>query len=250
MRKIPWAIAALCAASAVASVPVREACADDSAIVASVQENDPINVRHAVVGETVPCYSVMVTQAGQEVQGFVLGLTLPAIQEFERTRALESRVAIPPPPAPPSEEKEKKTAALPPVGPSFEPWSGVDVRGKRMQVSGSDAKVTLVTFWSVQSGAARRYVENFKKTETEFRAKGVKSFGMVQAPSAARAGYYLDDMGLESPQAFDRQGLAAKYHADTLKGTTLVVDASNQVVAISSNPAEIRAAVTTLLSSK
>ena len=119
-----------------------------------------------------------------------------------------------------------------------------------MQVSGGDARVTLVTFWSVQSGAARRYVENFKKTETEFRAKGVKSFGMVEAPSAARAGYYLDDMGLQSPQAFDRQGLAAKYHADTAKGTTLVVDASNHVVAISSNPAEIRAAVTTLLSSK
>jgi hypothetical protein len=51
---------------------------------------------------------------------------------------------------------------------------------------------------------------------------------------------------------YNRRGerLAAKYNADPAKGTTLVVDASNNVVAISSNPAEIRAAVVRLLSSE
>ena len=73
---------------------------------------------------------------------------------------------------------------------------------------------------------------------------------MIEAASREKASYYLEDMGLDAPQAFDRQGLAAKYNADTAKGTTLVVDSSNNVVAVSSNPAEIRAVVARLLSSK
>ena len=110
-------------------------------------------------------------------------------------------------------------------------------------------KATLVTFWSVESGAARRNVENLKKTEAEFRARGLSSFGFMEG-SAKSANFYLDDMGLDVPQALDRQKLAAKYNADTRKGTTLVLDSSNNVVAISSNPAEIRDAVSRLLSSK
>jgi hypothetical protein len=234
-------------AGALASVPVRDACSEDGAILANVQPGDPVEVRHAVNGEAIPCYSVVVTQAGKEVQGFILGLALPAIQEFERTRALESRMMIPA--SPEGAPTEKKTP-LRPVGPPFEPWSGVDIKGKRMQITGSDSKVTLVTFWAAESGAARRSVENLKKTEAEFRPKGLKSFGLIEAGSTSRANYYLEDMGLDCPQAFDRQGLAAKYRADATKGTTLVVDASNNVVAISSSPSEIRAAVARLLSSE
>jgi len=228
-------------AGALASVPVRDGCSDDAAILATVQESDAIQVRHGVVGETIPCYAVSVTQAGKEVHGFILGSTLPVIQQFERTRAQESRASVP---APPPEEKK---APLQPVGPPFEPWNGVDTNGKRMQISPGSAPVTLVTFWSAHSGAARRFVANLMKTESEFRVRGLKSFGLVEAPSAGRANYYLDDMGLDCPQALDRQGLAAKYNADTLKGTALVVDASNNVVAISSNPAEIRAAIARVL---
>ena len=110
--------------------------------------------------------------------------------------------------------------------------------------------MTLVTFWSAQSGAARRAAENLMKTESEFKPKGLQSFGVIETPSLSKANYYMEDMGLDYPQTIDRQGLAAKYNADPVKGTTLVVDASNHVVAISSNPAEIRAAVTRLLSSE
>jgi hypothetical protein len=184
------------------------------------------------------------------VQGFILGNSFAVTQEFERKRALESRVVIPPPPpAPVATEPDKKAPLAPmtPVGPAFEPWAGADIKGRRLEI-GAKSNATLVTFWSVESGAARRYVENLKKTEAEFRPKGLRSFGLMEAPSAARANYYLDDMGLQCPQALDRQRLAAKYHADPAKGTTLVLDASSNVVAISSNPAEIRAAVTRLLS--
>jgi hypothetical protein len=232
-------------ASALASIPVRYACGEESGILANVQEGDQVQVHHAVNGETMPCYSVVVTQAGKQVQGYILGSALPVIQDFERTRALESRIAIPV--APEAAPGEKKPP-LPPVGPPFEAWSGVDIKGKRLQIVAGNSKATLVTFWSVESGSARRYVENLKKTEAEFRPKGLRSFGMMEAASAGRANYFLEDMGLDCPQAFDRQGLAAKYNADPRKGTTLVVDASNNVVAISSNPAEIRAAVARLLS--
>jgi hypothetical protein len=236
-------------AGAWASVPVRDACGEDASVVANIQESDSIQVHHGVVGETVPCYAVSVVQGGAEVRGFILGTSLPVIQEFERRRSLESRVAIPAPPPPVTGEK-KIAAPLAPVGPPFEPWSGVDSRGKRFQIPQGSSKVTLVTFWSVESGAARRYVDNLRKTESEFRPRGLSSFGFMEATSVGRANSYMDDMGLEAPQALDRQRLAAKYNADTKKGTTLVLDASNNVVAISSNPAEIRDAVTRLLSSK
>jgi hypothetical protein len=232
---------------ALASIPVRDACNEDGVILADVQSGDPVQVRHAVVGETKPCYSIVLTQAGKEVQGFILGSALPVIQEFERTRALESRIAVPlVPGAAPGDKK----APLPPIGPAFEPWNGVDIKGRRMQIAPADAKVTLVTFWSVESGAARHWVENLRKTEGEFRPRGLRSFGLMEGGTAIRASYFLEDMGLDCPQAFDRQGLAAKYSVDPRKGTTLVVDASNNVVAISSNSAEIRAVVARLLSSE
>ena len=230
-----------------ASIPVRDSCSDDASVVANVQESDAIQIRHAVSGEAVPCYAVSVMQASGEVRGFIVGNTLPIIQEFERRRALESRVPMPAPPEPAPGEK-KSIAPMTPVGPAFELWSGADFKGKRMQIDPMAAKVTLVTFWAIESGAARRYIGKLAKTEDEFRARGVSSFGFMQVANVGRVNYYMEDMGLNSPQAYDRQKLALKYNADVSKGTTLVINASNQVVAISSNPAEIRAAVTRLLS--
>lgn len=235
-----------------ASVPVRDACAEDAMILARVSDDAPIQIRHGVMGETIPCYAVSVVQAGSEVRGFIVGSTLPVIQEFERKRALEARIPIPaPPPAVPGEMRtpgeNKSLSVLRPVGPAFEPWSGVSTSGRRMQIAPRDAKVTLVTFWSAPSTAARRCVERLKTMEAEFRPKGLKSYGFVEGADLGRANYYLEDMSLDSPQAIDTQRLAAKYNADANKGTTLVIDAANNVVAISSNPTEIRAAVVGLL---
>jgi hypothetical protein len=234
-------------AAANASVPIRDACSEDASIVANVQESDAIQIRHAVAGESVPCYAVSVMQASGEVRGYIVSNTLPVVQEFERRRALESRVPLAEAPAGASDEK-KKSPPMTPVGPPFGTWSGVAVNGRKLQIAPGSAPVTLVTFWSVESGAARRYVKRLMATESEFAAKGLRSYGLVETGNAARAGYLLEDIGLAAPQSIDRQGLAAKYKADTVQGTTLVLNASNQVVAISSNPVEIRAAVTRLLS--
>src|SRR5579863_10167869 len=85
---------------AVASVPVRDGCTEDSSVVATIQETDSIQVHHGVVGEAIPCYAVSVARSGSEIRGFILGTTLPAIQAFERARALESRISIPVAPPP------------------------------------------------------------------------------------------------------------------------------------------------------
>jgi hypothetical protein len=230
---------------AAASVPVRDACGEDAAIVADIQPADPIQVRHALIGESIPCYAVSVTKAGQEIRGFVLGDTLPAVQQFERRRALETRLAIPaPPPLTPGE----RGAAPLSTGPPFAPWRGVSTRGQQTEIDPAASKATLVSFWDCESKAARRSAQELMKTESEFKAKGLKAFGFVEANNAGRAGYYLDDMSLDYPQVLDQQRLAAKYGADPNKGTTLVIDASNNIVTVSSNPAEIRAAVAKLLS--
>jgi hypothetical protein len=226
---------------------VRDSCSDDASVVANVQESDAIQIRHAVAGESVPCYAVSVMQASGEVRGYIVGNTLPVVQEFERRRALESRIPMPAPPEPAPGEK-KAVVPMMPVGPAFEPWSGADLKGRQVRIDPAGAKVTLVTFWAIESGVARRYVEKLMKIESEFRPRGLKSFGFMQASSRERADYYLEDMSLDFPQAYDRQKLGSKYNVDTSKGTTLVVDASNHVVAISSNPVEIRAAVARLLS--
>jgi hypothetical protein len=166
------------------------------------------------------------------------------IVEFEKKRALESRVPMQAALQPATAKK----ASFPPLPvPPFETWSGASTSGKRMQIAPGGAPVTLVTFWSAQSGAARKFVEHLESTGSQYAAKGMKSFGMVQAPNTGRANYYLEDMGLSSPQALDTQRLAAKYNADPGKGTTLVLDQSNRIVMVSSNLAEIRAAVESLL---
>lgn len=234
-----------------ASVPVRDGCTEDSTVLANVQDDEPIQVKHGMVGEALPCYAVSVTQAGNEIRGYILGSSLPAIEEFERRRALESRVPVPvEPPSEAPAATEKKIAPPPPTGPSFETWSGIALNGRRIRIAPGDAKVTLVTFWLAPSGMARRSVELMMKVSSEFKAKGLQSFGMVEAVNSGRAKYYLDDMGLDFPQVMDRDRLAAKYNADPIKGTTLVLDRSNHIIASSSNPAEIRAAVTKLLSSE
>jgi AhpC/TSA family len=239
----------IAASIGLASVPVSDACGESGAVVATIQASGAVRVEHGVLGESTPCYAVTLEQNGTTIRGYVSDVTLPAIVEFERKRALESRVAIPE--LPPATAKDaKKASEPPPTGPPFEPWSGADIHGKRLQIGASNAKVTLLTFWSAASGAARRSAENIMSAEAEFRSKGVKVYGMAQAMNLGRLDYYMDDMGLDYPVVLDRQGLAAKYGADASKGTTLVIDASNHIIASSSDPKAIHAAVVKLLSSE
>jgi len=236
-------LAIISASAAVASVAIHDGCTEDSAIVAKASENDPMTVLHGVNGESLPCYAVSMTQSGKEIRGYVIDSKAPVIEEFVRVHALESRVQIPLPPAPAAPEPGQRKAL---TGPPFEPWSGVDMDGKRLKVDGSNAKVTLVLLWSSESAAGRRAATALMRTESQFRSKGLKAYGLVQAPSMESISYRLDDMGLDYPQAWDRQGAAAKYHANA-GGTTLVIDSTNHIVLSSSDATQIRAAVQDVL---
>jgi hypothetical protein len=242
----------ICIKGFASSVAVRDGCGEDASVLVTIQQSDAIRVEHGVVGESVPCYAVSLDQSGSTVRGYISDGTLPVVVEFERKRALESRVPIPEPAAAPTDSsKDGKKVAMPkPTGPPFEAWVGADINGKRMQIGAGNAKITLVTFWSAPNPTARHSAETIMKTEAEFRAKGLKVYGMTTAMNSGKLGYYMDDMGLDYPVAMDRQGLAAKYGADPSKGTTLVIDASNHIIASSSDPKEIRAAVLKLLSSE
>ncbi len=227
-----------------AAVAIRDGCAEDSAIVAKAAESDSMTVLHGVNGESLPCYAVSMTQSGKEIRGYVVDSKAPVVQEFVRKHALESRVQIPPPPpalaAP--EPGQRKTL----TGPPFEPWSGADINGTRLKIDGGNAKVTLVLLWSSETVGGRRAAVDLMKTESQFRSKGLNAYGLVQAPSKESISYRLDDMGLDYPQAWDRQGTAAKYHAGA-GATTLVIDSTNHIVLSSSDPAQIRAAVQDVL---
>jgi len=250
MRILVFALAAVtCFGGAVV---VRDACGEDASAVATIQQSDSIRVEHGVVGESTPCYAVSIARGGETIRGYISDATLPAVVEFERRRATESRIPIPePPPPPPSAAKDAVKPAEPkPAGPPFEPWSGVDIKGKRFQVASGDSKVTLVTFWAAESAAGRKAAENVMKTQGAFLGKGVRAYGFVQAIPRARLSFWLDDMGLNYPLAMDSQGLASRYGANPSRGTTLVIDASNHIVASTSDPKEIRAAVLKLLSSE
>jgi hypothetical protein len=241
----------LCGISCFAgSVVVRDGCGEDSSIVATIRTPEGMRVEHGVVGESNPCYAVSVAQSGNSLRGYVTDATLAPVVEFERTRALESRVPIPePPPPPPGKTMDAKPKAPRPTGPPFEDWTGTDLKGRRLQIHPAESKITLVTFWAPQSATARRMAENLNKTQGEFATKGVVVVGLVQAQDPAKLAYYMEDMGIEYRLGFDR-GLSGKYHADPNKGTTLVIDASNHIIASSSDPKEIRAAVLKLLSSE
>jgi len=238
----------LCVALAVgagAAVTVRDGCGEDASVVAKVEGRDHVRVLHSVVGETSPCYAVILRHDGTDLNGYILGVTLPAIQEFERNRASAPAISAAPP-------VEPATAIIAPVLPSigapFEAWRGFDISGKRMEIAPASARATLVIFWAGGIKSSERLAKDVMKTESEFRAKGLKAFGFIEAPGIGRAEYYLDDMGLDYPQALNRQNMAAKYKANPIRGTILVIDSSSRIVASSSDPKEIRAAVAKLLS--
>jgi hypothetical protein len=233
-------------------VPVRDGCGEDAAVLATAQGDDQITVHHGVAGEVLPCYAVSLSRSGTEVRGYVLGSALPAVQEFERRRATESRVPIEaPPPASPGVGKIDKTIEDPGplAGRQFPPWTGVDLHGRPVSIPGN-AKLTLVVFWRPQSKAARFHAADVQLIAFRFNDRGLKTVGLSVGANAAATNYAIEDMTFKIPLALDRSNLATEFGVDANKGATLVLDASGKVVASSSDPKKILAIVSKLLSSE
>jgi hypothetical protein len=231
-----------------AEIPVREGCSENDSVVASVQSSDPLIVHHGVSGEAQPCYAVSVPRVAGELRGYVLGTSLPAIQEFERRRALEARIPLTAPP-PVSKPKVDLGDLGPLAGRQFEPWSGIDWNGRPIEIRPGTAKVTLVTFWKPLSRAARNHVQEIEYVRQKFNQPDLKAIGFIEAASIASTKYYTEDMSVYFSQTLDHTGIASRFGVDSAKGTTLVLDESGKVFASSSDPKQIRTIVTTLLSS-
>jgi len=239
-------------------VPVRDACGEDASTVAIAESTDQITIHYGVAGEAVPCYAVSLMRAGTEIRGYVLGSTSPAVQEFERHRAAESRIPAQAPPAPPpapvtADGKKPVDRTIEDPGPlagrQFPSWTGVDLRGRSVAIPGN-AKLTLVLFWRPQSHAARAQAVELQNIERKFDTRGLKSVGLIVGADAASTNGYIEDLSLHIPLAVDHSALAAAFGADATKGTTLVLDSSGKVIASSSDPKKIQAIVSKLLSLK
>jgi hypothetical protein len=238
------------AADGSTGVPVRDGCSEDAATVANVQPSDQIVVQHGMAGEALPCYAVSVTSSGAEVRGYVLGNSLPAVQEFERRRALESRIAIPAAPPPAAKGPVDKTISPEEAGPlagrQFPEWSGVDWNGKPVAIR-ADAKLTIVGFMNPRSKAARLQIVGMSYLMTRFGRQGVRSVGLISGASLFDTKTYMEDLEVSFPLAADRLALAKEFGADTSKGTLLVLDPSRKVIASSTDAKKIQDILAKLL---
>jgi hypothetical protein len=230
----------LCQAS---TIPILDACHDSASTIATLEATDQVTVRHSVAGEAQPCYAISVVRSGTEFRGYLLGNSLPAIQEYEHRLASESRMfAAPPPPKLPVDRTIADPGPL--AGRQFPQWTGADSHGRPLAIPGN-SKLTLVVFWRPQSRTARLHAAGMNFLSAKF---GITAVGLTVGSSVAQTKGALEDMTLSLPWTPDRSSLASEFSVDASKGTTLVLDPTGKILASSSDQAKLQAILTKLLS--
>jgi peroxiredoxin len=210
----------------------------------------------ALAGESQTCYKVILGRAGESLTGYVLGESLPAVAEFVRRRekisqesaeaeARRARMVVPKAAATTSADPAKPADPL--VSTQFEDFSGRDANGKRFSLSGLNARVTVVTFWSPASKRSIGQLESVMPLYNQFHASGLAAVGVSMDPHATRVFEALDDITIPFSQIPDQSGLASHYQIDPRAGKTLVLDASHRIVAAGPMGPEIVKAVRQLL---
>ncbi|HLK34092.1 MAG TPA: TlpA disulfide reductase family protein [Terriglobales bacterium] len=243
-------------AAPVAGEPLRSGCFDDDQQIASITSKDRVRVEMALAGESQTCYKVMVTRGDENLAGYVLGESLPAVAQFVhgRERASQAaaeldarlaREAARKPSEKPGEPAAKPTDPL--VSTQFEDFSAKDANGKPISLSGLKGQVTVVSFWSPGNKGTISQLESVMPLYNQFHSKGLAAVGVSTDPRADHVWQALDDVTLPFAQVPDQSGLAAKYHIDPRAGKTLVLDASHKIVAAGPMGPEIVKAVQHLL---
>ncbi len=239
-----------------AAESLRSGCSPDDDQLATVGPRDQVKVISAVAGWDAPCYKVTVSRPGQNLAGYVLGSTLPAIREFERqirnasvaASEAEARLAlVQDATAPKTTAGEPENPKDPLVSTQFEDFSGRDMNGKPLSLSGLGGRVTLVTFWSPNNMSSQNDLMRVMPLYNQFRKSGLAAVGISTDPNPNHMSDALDDRTPNWPQMPDRSGLAARYHVSPGKGETIVLDASHRVVAVGPMGPEIEKAVRQLL---
>jgi peroxiredoxin len=239
-----------------AGEPLRSGCSSDAQQIATVGPSDRVEVLPALAGEDHPCYKITVTQSGQTLTGYVLSDHLPAIQAFQRERGRASEAAaeaqarlalVQAQAGPKAGDKEPDTPKDPLVATQFEDFSGRDSKGKPVSLSALKGQVTLVNFWSPQSGKAEHQVVSVMGLYNQFRNKGLAAVGVSMDPNPNHITDALDDVSPNWPQVPDRTGLAAHYNVDPKAGKVFVLDANHRIVAAGPMGPDIEKAVRQLL---
>jgi len=241
--------------TALVGEPLRSGCSPDNDQVATVGPSDQVKVIMAESGWDSPCYKVIVTRAGQDLSGYVLGNALPAIREFQRQREQASvaaseaaaRLAL-------AQATTKNSAATEPGKPKdplistkFEDFSGRDSKGKPVSLSGLNGRVTVVTFWSPKSASSQNELMRVMPLYNQLHKSGLAAVGISMDPNGRQIAPALDDRSPAWPQMPDQSGMAARYHVDPRAGETFVLDASHRVVAAGPMGPDIEKAVRRLL---
>jgi peroxiredoxin len=239
-----------------AGEPLRSGCSLDSNQLATVGPSDQVKVLLAQAGWDSPCYKVTVIGPGQNLSGYVLGNALPAIQEFQRQREqasaaaseAQARLALAQATAAKnSAEPEPGKPKDPLISAKFEDFSGRDLKGKPVSLSGLNGRVTVVTFWSPTSVSSQNDLMRVMPLYNRLHKSGLAAVGISMDPNGSHIGTALDDRSPTWPQIPDRSGLAAQYNVDARSGKTFVLDASHRVVAAGPMGPEIEKAVRQLL---
>jgi peroxiredoxin len=224
-------------AAAPAAEPLRSGCSIDDPQIATIGVGDRVHVETALAGDSQTCYKVNLVRAGENLVGYVLGESLPAVAEFVRHRekaseeaaAADARRAREAPKLAKSGEPIKSVDPL--VSTQFDDFTARDASGKRVSLSGLNGKVTVVTFWSPGDKRSIGQLESVMPLYKQFHSSGLAAVGVSMDPKASRVWEALDDVTLPFAQVPDQSGLAARYNVDSRAGKTFVLDASHRIVA-------------------
>ena len=241
--------------SPLAAEPVRSGCSRDARQIATVGAGDRVEVVMAMAGEEETCYKITLVRPEGNATGYVLGDSLPAVAAFVHRRekisgesaAAEARLLLARS-APKASEKESSSKPTDPfVSTQFEEFSGRDLHGKSVSLSGLKARVILVNFWSPNSSQSQSQLTGAMPLYNQFHRSGLAAVGVSMDPNPNHILAGLDDVSPAWPQIPDTSGLAAHYQVDPKAGKTFVLDSSHRVVAAGTMGPEMEKAIRLLL---
>ncbi len=243
-------------ASAPPAQPLRAGCDAQDHEIAQVTQADEVRVLSAITGADQACYQLVLRRGRTEVTGYILGEDLPAVEKFVRQRekadvaafeaqARRARVMATRPK--PAQNGASGVSHQPDIPEVFEDFSARDTTGKVVSLSALGGRVVLVTFWSPTSPASVSQLVSLMPLYNQYKRSGLKAIGVSADPNASHAAQALDDITPGWPQVPDRAGLAKRYSADAITGTTLVLDRSHHIVGVALSASELEQKVRELL---
>lgn len=238
------------AGTAGAAFPLVSSCFDDADRLGEVSATDNVRVRYAsVAGGTGGCYAVEVNKDGKTLTGFLVGASLPAIQQFE-SEVRKQKLLMPPPPPPPAPVETASAPApsakpepppAPPGPSSLAGLRGFDMYGRMVDLAAIPATHVIVYFWSPTNRKSTQVAEGMEGIYTHFSSpRKLEVVGVAATRDTDQLLRACQESEVVWPQILDRGGVANRFHVDPAK-PYLLLDRSRKVVAAVSSPKELEA---------